>query len=214
MRDEQLEAFAQRIRDLWVAEYRDFELRTKGKATGWGSRRMSKWDGGETEDGRIHKPVWPKIAVFCLEHGLEPDVLIHALFYRKVDYPPMPNQAHGGHALEKYNEYTAPGTRMEIKTELLHAFESQKQRVLADVFSKVQYYKLDEKAAWRITVASKDTPLTPLFRYCVARNQGWEEVATQYEPSATRQYRRFADVYDEVWGDWVPTDFKQKARGK
>jgi hypothetical protein len=209
MSTKQLEALSQRIRDLWVAEYRDFELRTKGKATGWGSRHMAKWDGGETADGKLCRPVWPRIADFVLEYDLDPDVLVHAMFWRRVDYPPTPNQAHGQFALEQYRLYTSPGTRLEIKTELIHSFESQKQRAMADVFAKKTYHKLDEKTAWRVVVGSNTTPLTPLFRYCVARNQGWEDIAVDFVKPALRQYRRLADLYDEVYGDWIPADIKR-----
>lgn len=213
IQESELKALAQRIRDLWVVEYRDYELRTKGKATGWGSRHMNQWDGGQnTTSGKSYKPVWPKIAEFCLAYDLEPETLLHALFYRRVDYPPMPNQAHGADALDKYRNYTAPGTNLEIKTELIHAFESQKQRALSDVFTKKTYYKLDESTAWRVTIASDDKSLTPLFRFCVAKNQGWEDVAEQYVAQATKQYKRFADLYDEVWGDWIPMDFKMTVK--
>lgn len=211
MGNEQLEALAQHVRDLWVIEHHNFERRTKGKVSDWGNKYMAMWDGGETYDGKIHKSVWPKIAKFVIENDLQPDVLIHAVFWRKVDKPPTPNMAHGPSALEKYANYAAPATRMEIKTDLIHAFESQKQRALADVFSKTTYYKLNEQTAWRATIAGSSIPLTPLFRYCVARNQNWDDVATDFKPQACKQYKRYAELYNEVWGEWIPDDFKVEA---
>jgi hypothetical protein len=211
---DQIEALAKYIRALWVAEYHDFELRTKGIATDWGTHHMSKWDGGETSDGKTCTAVWPRIARFCIEHNLEPDLLIRAVYYRKVDFPPHPNQAHGAKALEVYRAYTAPATRMEIKTELIHKFESQKQRALSDVFSKKHYYKLDELSAWQSAISTSAPVLTPLFRYCVAKNQGWDDLANEYQARAAKQYRRFAEIYDEVWGEWIPAELKSMARVK
>ncbi len=211
MHDGQLSTLAQCIREMWVAEYRDFELRTTGLATGWGRRHMVHWDGGNTPDGKVCKPVWPKIAKHVTENDLEPDLLVRALFYRKTDYPPTPNQAHGPYALEQYRLYTSPGTTLEIKSDLIHGFDSQKQRALSEVASKTTYFKLDETTAWKVTVGDTDVPLTPLFRYCVACNQGWDDIGTKFEAQAKKQYRRFAAVYNEVWGAWIPETLKKEA---
>lgn len=199
---------AKKIRCLWVSEYRDFELRTKGKSTDWGSRHMNRWDGGDSADGKFYKAVWPKIATFVEEHELDAELLVRAMFYRCLNYAPMPNQAHGGTALERYRIYTSPTTQVEMKTELMYSFESQKSRALREVFSKKTYYKLDETTAWRVTIGDPVVPFTPLFRYCVAVNQGWDDIGTAFEGKAKRQYKQFAELYNEVWTDWIPASLR------
>lgn len=202
---------AKRIRELWVIEHRHFEQRTIGKVTDWGSQHMTKWDGGETHDGKCHSPVWPKILQFTKEHNLQPETLVRAMFYRKA-LTPTPSQACGQYALDQYQIYTSPGTKLEMKNELIHGFESQKQRALSEVFTKTTYYKLDEKTAWQVVVGSNVIPLTPLFKYCVARNQGWNDIADEYCERASAQYQRQADLYNEVWADWIPADFRDRRK--
>lgn len=214
MIDDQIDGSAAHIRNLWVNAHRDMELRTKGKSTGWGQRTMPQWDGGIGSDGKHHKNVWLKIAEFVAQNDLDAAILVTSIFYKQIDFIPTPNFAVGAKALERYNDYMSPGTQLEIRADLTHAFESQKQRATSDVFTKVKYYKLDEKDAWRITIGSRTVPLTPLFRYCVAVNQNWTEIAEQFYPTARKQYRQLANLYDEVWGEWIPSEFKARAMAK
>ena len=209
--DSTVDQLASDIRQLWVNAHRDWELRTTGTPSDWGHRFMTKWDGGVSEDGRVHGSVWVKIALFVMANELDLEVLITAVFYKQLYKPPYPNMAHGAAALERYRVYTSPGTQLELRNELIYALESQKQRATSDVLTKTKYYNLDDNIAWRITIGSKSIPLTPLFRYCVAVNQQWSDIAEQYYPTARKQYKQRPKLYDDVWGEWIPPDFKTKA---
>lgn len=208
--DKAIEATGQKIRALWCSEMCDFDLRNTGRISGWGKRHITRWDGGVSAAGRFYKPVWPKIAAFCLDNELEPAQLVRAMFYRKMIFAPNPSAAIGAKALEQYKSYTTPLTVLEIKTSIIHALESQKSRATSSVLSLETYYKLDQQTAWRRTITSRDEPLSPLFRYVVAKNQSWEDLAPMYEAAAYRQFNRHPELYLEVWGDWIPNEMRAK----
>lgn len=210
MSNKEIDRLAKDIRRLWCDEVRDLDLRTTGRASGWGSTHMRKWDGGTSPDGRTYSCVWPKIAEFCARENLEADKLVRAMFYGEMTYAPYPNMAYGDKALEKYRVYTQPSTRLEMKMRVLYEFDAQKARAVALVTSLKMYRKLDEQTAWRSTIANKMEPFSPLFRYCIAKNQGWEDIAPTYEAAAKRQYDRCADIYSDVWADWLPTELRKR----
>ncbi len=199
---------SERIRALWCEEMRDFNLRNKGLPGNWGTRHIVKWDGGRDDKGSSFTPVWPKIAQFCIQHDLEPEILVRALFYRQANTP-RPNQAHGPYALDTYIAYTQSRTKLDQKSQIIYEFESQKARVVAETVRLKKYHRLEEQMAWRSVIASRDQPLSPLFRYCVCMNQKWHDMSVDYLDAARRQYKRDSKLYDEVWGDWIPQQLKE-----
>jgi hypothetical protein len=209
--DVELEELGQRIRQCWVEEQRNFSLRTSGAAGDWGEKHMTKWDGGTDSLGKEHASVWLKIARFCMDNNLEPFQLIRAMFYDALPaLPPRPNQAHGNYALEKYRHFTSPGTYLEIKNLYTSKFETQKQYVTSNVFSRIKYSGRDEITAWKLAITEKGAPLSPLFRYCVAINQGWTDIASMYAEKARVQYLYSPKLYDAVWQEWIPNTLKEK----
>lgn len=202
----------ERIRQLWCEEMRLFELRSKGVSTGWGNKHMSKWDGGRSSTGVMHTAVWPKIADNCISNNMDPDKLIRAMFYGCIQYAPFPNMATGTDAVAKYIVYTSPRTQLELTNKFKYEFESQKSRAISTVISLKTYQGLDEATAWKYTLASKDEPLSYLFRYCVAKNQNWNDVADIYAIQANKQYARHKEIYNKIWQDWIPSELK--AEGK
>lgn len=63
-----------------------------------------------------------------------------------------------------------------------------------------------------MVLANGAASFTPLFRYCWARDQQMNRLAESYYVGAVCQYLTSADVYDEVWGEWVPKDFRAEVR--
>lgn len=203
-----LDKLGEKIRELWCEERKFFDLRNTGISSNWGSLTIRRWDGGKTVSGRFYKPVWPIIAKFCLDHDLEPEQLIKAMFYKTVLTAPLPNMAHGNYALDKYRQYTLPTTNLEIKTKAITEFETQKSRAYSTVNSLVKYNGVDEQTAWKMVIADSKLPLTPLFRYCISKNQDWPILYEKYKDPAIRQYKRNSEIYNEVWKEWIPMDLR------
>lgn len=203
-----IKQLSQEIRSMWCEEMRNFELKNTGKVSGWGNKEIPRWDGGETAAGVFCKPVWPEIARLCVDQQLEPHTLIRAIFHNVMVKPPYPNMATGNYALEKYRQYNSSGTVLENKTKIQYEFDSQKSSIIANVRSLIDYHKYDERTAWRIATVSQKVPLSPLFRYCVSANQQWDDISCKYKDAAIRQYRQMSNLYNEVWGEWIPKTLK------
>jgi hypothetical protein len=202
----QLATLATHIRQLWVHENQAFELKRKGQSSDWGMKKMPKWDGGVDSRGAHHKNVWEEIARFCTVHDLQPELLVKALFYDAV-YTPMPNQAHGDYALKKYSRYNDPQTRQEIRTNIRSEFEAQRSYAASRVETYKAYGNKTGDEALRLVALNTTGPLSQLFRYCLLKNMG-SLVANDYEDVARRQYMRHPDLYDEIWGNWIPNNLR------
>ncbi len=209
MHDTRIDNTAQHIRKVWAEERRRFELRTTGVASDWGNRHMCRWDGGVANDGKHYNPVWPRIAALCDKYNLVPDLLVRAMFHNRMQYPPEPSQAVGNEAISRYRLFTSASTRLERTADIRSAFGCDKSLSTAEVARQKKYFKRDEAGAWRITLVTMTVNLSPLFRYCVACNQGWDDIAMQFQSPAMRQYLQNADLYDEVWGEYIPENLKK-----
>ncbi len=206
-----------KIRALWVDERQAFDLRTTGAYTGWGSRHMAKWDGGADKVGTFRTSVWEKIAEFCKANHIPPTELVQSLFYR-VMHAPQPNMGHGQYALSKWLAYKEPGTRQEIRTDILNTFESNKAYTSANICRLQLYGGLSESDALQKVALDATNVLTPLFRYCILKGLD-RPIAANYLDAALYTYSRHPDLYNEVWGAWIPQELKdrtaeiQKMRG-
>lgn len=202
------EEIAATIRACWVEEYRKFILRTKGVSTDWGSRSFVKWDGGQdSRSGAIYKNVWLSIADNCIEHDVDPYTFVKAMFHNRMKTP-WPNMATGEYGIGRYSEYMNPKTQLEIKSDIVNSFEAQKARILSTVSRYIHFNKWDEKDSWIIAITDHNEPFTPLFRYSVAKNQGWTDVANEYLIPARQQYKTHRKLYDEVWEEWIPDELR------
>jgi hypothetical protein len=206
----QMQNLAIRIRRLWVEGVRDYELRTRGIASGWGNYEMPTWDGGINSKGQANECVWEKIAQFCIDQDMVPEVLVKAMFHDAL-YMPRPNQSHGDFARGRYAYYNSPLVQGQIKTNIKNAFESQQSYAAANTQRLKRSGGLTEEEALRSAVLAKVTPLSPLFKYCVLKNLG-RPVAEDYAEVAYYQYRQFPKQYDEVWGDWIPQELRDRVQ--
>lgn len=200
------------IRAIWVAERSAHDAKF-GIRSDWGARHMPQWDGGETASGRRAKPVWPKIAAFCLAHGIDPEVLIKLIFDdwgRSV--PPPPNVAHGDYALKRYEEYRKKHNSGSARELVAIGFESQKaQARIAIAF--YASWGLPREKVWRLGILGDAQPLSVLFRYCLAKSENFEDLANEFKDKALMQYLSDVESYDVVWGDWIPQELKDAAKG-
>ena len=53
--------------------------------------------------------------------------------------------------------------------------------------------------------------VTALFGYCAAAYAGYEGVVEEYHRKALLQYVSAKELYDQVWGAFIPDQFKQEA---
>lgn len=203
---------AEFVRQVWIEEYKAFELRTMGACSNWGSSFMPFWDGGVTSKGVNRTSCWQKIVDFCDQNIIDPRTLIKAVFYGE-SLAPKPNQAHGQYAMKKYKTYTSAATKQEIRNRIENEFESQKSYTAAKTNTLVQYGSKSEKEALLLTVINESNPLSRLFKYCVLKNQN-VPLAEEFKNAAFMKYMENPDIYDEVWEDWIPAELREEAKNR
>lgn len=193
---DQLEA---KVRELYIVNYR-LRKATHGSSADYRSCR--KWDGGVDGYGVRHQPVWPKIAAFVRKHRLDPVEFMGAQFYACGTRVPAPNTFYNAAALERYLEYkkkVAPDETLNLRVQILAL---QQALVLP-----LRLFGVGDRAL-RCVLQDTNYAMSALFRFAVAEKEGLEDVAECWRPMALEQYLRDTDVYDKVWGTFLPESIK------
>jgi len=205
-----LEDLARTCREIYIKERQNYELTVRGRASRYSPG--PKWDGGVTRDGVNATPVWPKIAKFMLKHNLDPQQCIQYRFMtgsRGVYRPVLPNQI----ALPKYLEDYL-GMTEDVRSGLRHAFDFEKA-FCRKRLTVMHHLRSDTRGMDDIldeVLLNDGYPLSPLFRYSLARETRRKAASRRYRREALVQYLRFPDDYDEIWGDSIPDTFRESAR--
>jgi hypothetical protein len=191
---------AELVRQAYVHYRRMHEVRQSGRESSY--LPSPKWDGGEAADGRVYDPIWPKIAIFMLRHGLNPVQCVQYLFDRKrVGTAPMPNQIALPSMIPKYRSLDG-----KVRQGIVNSFESEKQRFTTHL--RINSPRSGAtKFTWTCSLISDAHGCSALFRYCLAKSEDLE-IAERFEDAALMQYMAAPDVYDETWGEWIPEDLK------
>ena len=204
-----LEEMAQRCRDAYIHERRQRDLMFSSK-TGY-TKPHVRWDGGEdVKNEKVYEPIWPKIANFMIKHGLSPEHCIHIRFQQVMDVsskPPYPNQIANMQYLEAYQT----GYLEKLADSLQGMLQYEKTCCKTFISLAEEETPKRGKPLWRFVLVDESIPLSPLFRYCLARSEDIADVAENYEIPAMSQFMTAYDEYDKVWGAWIPTDFKERA---
>jgi len=203
-----LEDMARRCREAYIACRRERDLLHSGKTSY--TKPAAKWDGGEDTSGAVHQPYWPKMAKFMIKHGLTPEHCIRVRFALCRDMskdPPYPNQIANPTYLE---EYKADQVK-KISEWIEGAFSYEKAYCASSITLMEEELGRKGKPVWRSVLLDESIPLSALFRYCLARSESIDDVAEEYEIPAMTQYIVARKEYDQVWGNWIPEDFRSSA---
>jgi len=191
------------IRAIYILERRRKEEALTGLPSHYRSHVM--WDGGEHR-GRTYSSVWLKIARFVLEHRLEPVLLIEAQFRKPSKIVLEPTGILSSDALFVYQEFT-----QYLDAHEPISFNHQKQvcrNAAADLYAATNW--TDDEIMGSV-LFDESLAMTPLFRYCMAKSLKIERVYTDYLHKAVLQYIPRKQLYDNVWGNFIPARFAQKA---
>lgn len=202
------ECIARDIREAYIFERRIFNESRYGQQSEY--RPGVRFDGGEDRDGREFKPIWPKVADFVLDNGLEAVSFVRSQFYDRR-LPPQPNQLLSEKALHRYERYHGAA-----REKVVQALSSQQYRADLEFWAKVQFCGRTEEDAWFDVLLDQSIELSALFRYCKAVELGKNDdamkyVVRRYRAPAAFQYLRYRSEYDDVWADFIPIKFKARA---
>lgn len=204
--DRYLAWMADICREAYIAERTTYEIKKDRKLA---SRRPPyeyrpgvRWDGGETEDGVEHKPIWPKIAAFMIKNNLEPRICIHRRFQMaKGSNPPWPTQI----AVDTYLEVYQGIQEMRSEEDIRVSFELDKEysRVAISGPRYQTPYGTPEQA-WTAMLLDMSLDISNLMRYCLAHELKLFKVANMLENRALVQYMQAPKAYASIWGKHIP----------
>jgi len=195
---EALYAAVDYVRSLYCAERARYEARA-GRKTNYGNEPIPKWDGGVDSNGRTYKSVWPKVLQFCIEHSLDPAVLVRAVFAISTSAPPTPNMLYSQRAIAAYNKFPQHTERVVINA---LRFSSRQAEIYYNIFK--DWYQEDEETTWRLVIQLDPPQLTTLYRYCLAAQCEFDDLIGKYQLPALHEYMWARKTYDEIWSDWIP----------
>jgi hypothetical protein len=206
--DPALYDLANAVRTYYIMEHRrHVESRQGGGPCTYGCKPIPRWDGGTDADGKVYeRPVWFDIVRYALSNAISPILLIRGTFREwQSPKPPYPNQFVNPLALRR--------ARMLAESPSLFGdnLKMEDHRFKAAATIHQRYNGMDVDAAARRALHDPTTDLSPLYRYCVARLGGADDVAERFEQEAFRMYVFDREAYDAAWGDRIPQELRKAA---
>lgn len=193
---------SERVRTAWIEEVRRYHLRTTGRVSSYvpGPRL----DGGRDAHGRRFTAVWPKLAEFIIKHGVDPVGFVKAQF--KADRPPLnPSMLLNTAAIERYRKFS---DNKEFEREVMLSKEVQTRAAAASLEYYRKLYKYDTELSYKAMLLDDSLGLSSLYRYCVAKLIGEEDVAALFLNFAAMQYSEGPAVFDTVYKDWITDELR------
>lgn len=215
-----VDSLAKQIRMIYCNEVRAHSERRTGRPSNFGYESIPRLDGGTDGRGCRHKGVWHKLANFSLRNQLNVRDWIRAVFENAL-----------GNAHPSCNQLTTPaaielarGYRKQTLEETRESFLRQQDKINAEIrrlqlrasqpslaLSRPGLVITDPDKILQLGILVDDASVTPLFRYCVARQKGQQALAANLYQEAMAQYLARRDIYEEVFGGSIPEDFKTTA---
>ena len=178
-----LSTLADKIREVYCEE-RNRWNHLNGKSVTWGDRPIPRYDGGIDSMGRKYGNVWLEIAKFVTANKPKARDLYLSVAQRS----------------------SSDTTRLFLLQKNVFSRETAKMQ-----FRKEKYHWTDAQI-FRAVLGNRLLSLSALFRYCLARSEGYSELAESFHQEAIEQYLDDPDAYDRIWEQWVPDDFRRDVR--
>jgi hypothetical protein len=211
--DQNLDKLAFHCRQLYCLAMRRFLQISRGRVSSYGDKPIVQWDGGQRpKDGKIFKPVWPKVAAFVQQHGLNAEWLVALVFQANRDkpYPPSPTHLCTPRALQIYNEY-APQANADRVDYLRRRWESQTQELKTQTLLAEAYGSYSASECLHYVLSNIHIPLSALFRVCVADIAGMNDLVDIYLSSAIDQYQADPLSYNKAWSGKIPNQVRLRS---
>lgn len=192
------------IRNYWVSLVRARMQEITGLESDYGCHPLPMWDGtapGEkSRYGKTYQSVWPQLLNRCRNTNVNPyRFLRYTIAQWNGMQPPGPNFVLCAEAFKHF--FSAPREELQLQTALQvqqdHASIRFSELLRDETFS-------GDPARWRLIVHDRTPPLTPLFRYCLACQVGLGNETGRLLPKAARQYLLDRELYDVIWGAYLP----------
>lgn len=198
-----VEAVAGQLRRLFFQAYRTHHIRLKGTVTDFGSRHVAVWDGGHAGE-RTYAPLWPKLALACIDHQLDPATFIEAQF-RGLDKLPNRSRFEGDAAVRR-----CLAAVPQLEHELAYAITASRQNLAVQAICRRDMRGLSDRDAVASVLLDPTLDLSGLFRYVIAAQYGYPDVAARFRQAALLQYVFHREAYDRIWRN-IPEELRLEA---
>lgn len=193
----------QRVREIFL-RCRESFLRERAQSDQtYGDGSNATWDGGQDKRGHQHQPIWPKIAKFCDEHAVDPELWIEALFSSWGELePPYPTMFLSPKYLEYYEQQ---------KPLMLRQLEMRLRWQMDLFMTKVHIWdttRADVNKSIRAVLTNMSVDLMPMMRYLLAQTAKQQDVVEVMEESARIQVRGLRGLLAQTkWGALLPKEW-------
>jgi len=200
-----VEELAQVVRDVYIECAREHLSKPE-----YGRQGLPLYDVGKSAWSRNRADIeWPKLARFFLQESLDPRRVIPAVFQTwKRGEPPAPNYFRSNAAKLLYlQEQEAEPHRLATR------FHSQYRNFEDELYTLAIVWEPQGKSVVEMTAAVLDghNSLDPIFRYCLAKRAGLDELAAKHYEAALTEYFFRRRGYDEAWGATIPQELREAA---
>ncbi len=205
-----VQQYAEIIRSEYCAARNKWHREHERKKTNWGATLLPKYDGGTDSSGREHQSLWRRAAVFVIQHRLNPGRFVRAQFAIRLSKPIEPTQLLNVRAVELYE-----AQEQIDSSEIARLFHMQKEQALVEM-DKLKPCRASR--GWtdvdirRSVIGNGMIPLSALFRYCIARKEGDDDLADAFYAEALIQFLSQPDDYERIWIGWLPNEIRMHAR--
>ena len=200
---------ANSVRLCYILEYRRHvdSRRRGGEPCDYGSKPLPHWDGGRSAQGKVYnKPTWLVIVRFTLANQISPILLRRATFReRKSIRPPYPNQFCSPLALQRARIHTS------LPAVFREKFKIEDARFKAETGRRLVFDHMDGKTAAIQTLLDPANEISALYRFCVARRGGAEDVIKRFKRDAFQMYVFDRELFDLSWGKRIPRELREAA---
>jgi len=218
-REELLQPMADLLKAAYTFERQLFDGVRTGEKSNY--RPAKKYDGKVDYDGEtpvlVNKNAWVDTVKALQADGIDPVDYVHKVFFMLLHRPnpaasaPTPAQL----LSTQFRKFYKQAKTMALE-EIKKRFESERRLAKTHVMAKQSVNELTMQDATEEVLLDEDIDLSPLFRYCLARSMKTPEfadLATRFFlQRAVLQYVRASSDYGEVYGEWIPDDFRRSAK--
>lgn len=215
----------ERIRNLWIVEYRRWYSRIHGRTISYNS--SIHWDGGIDAMGRNHTNKWSSIANFVIANELNYEQLIKSAFHYAGTRPPIPTALTSPKSIQQYYSY-AKSIVEDLKVELdsqVSVLRVALDQAMTQAFPSISFLRANNNSRWyadpidnefmskaALSVAlDYSVPISYLLRYALIQGYDFPITENKLRPLALEQYLSNRQLYDEYWKHQIPKRIRDEA---
>lgn len=207
---------AEVVRELFITRYRQVESEGGKGFSNWTPGPW--WDGGNVR-GTNRNNIWEAAAKLILKHRLPLGEFVNYVTgeWRRLKKQPVPRPNHlcSPQAVADFHRLNRGSTADPLQG-LQTAIEFQRDALEQamygyQAFDGTEYEVTSPEELKRLVLWDEDLSLSALFRYCLAVDEGYDDIAKTFLAGALVQYLSQLRHYDQVWGIWIPQQFRNTA---